>query len=326
MTREQPEYIHCIPVPTPFAVGPVNVYLLEGAPLTLFDVGPRDDPARTVLEEGLAAFGYRPADVGRIVLSHTHSDHCGLAAELVRASGAQVLCHPYSVAELAQYAGERARRLQFYAALMESAGVPPETIAQIAQTRGGYGSLSEAVQPDGTLDEGDVIRLGDEEWRVLHTPGHNGGLICLYQPQRRLLLSSDFLLRDVSSNPIVEPPERPGEPRPRRLLDYVRQLERAAQMEIELALPGHGAPVTDVAGLIAERLSFHRERSQRILAALNGTPRTVYEISMVIFPRLDPLNRFLALFEVIGHLDWLEAEGRVECRADGARQTWVGCA
>ncbi len=319
---ELPPYLHLISVPTPFPVGPVNLYLAEGEPLTLIDTGPRFGPARQALEEGLRALGFCPGDLGRILLTHVHSDHSGLAAELVRESDAELLAHPIDFPQLADYAGERERRLAFYEELMREADVPPEMIAQISQARRGYGRFSEPVRPDGPLEEGMTVRLGGEDWRVLHTPGHAGGLICLYQRGRRLLLSSDHLLRDVSSNPIVEPPSREGEARPRRLLDYLTQLQRVAGLPVEVAFPGHGPPITDVPGLVDSRLAFHQERARQILDILKGGKRSVYELSLTLFPALDPTNRFLAVSEIIGHLDWLEEQGRVRGIRAGRLLLW----
>ena len=94
MPQAIPSYLHTLSIPTPFPVGPVNVYLAEGEPLTLVDVGPRYDPARESLREALAGRGYRVADLQRIVITHAHADHYGLAAELARviAPGGVVLC------------------------------------------------------------------------------------------------------------------------------------------------------------------------------------------------------------------------------------------
>ncbi|HIE39114.1 MAG TPA: MBL fold metallo-hydrolase [Anaerolineales bacterium] len=317
-----PSYLHPITAPTPFPVGPVNLYLAEGDPLTLIDTGPRFGPAREALREGLAALGYRPADLGRILLTHIHGDHCGLAAELAGSSGAEVLTHPANFPQLADYADERERRIAFYSALMQEAGMPPGGIAQIDRVQRGYGRFAEPVRPDGPLEEGMTVRLGGEEWQVLHTPGHTGGLICLYQPQRRLLLSSDHLLRDISSNPIVEPPAREGGERPHRLLDYLAQLERIARLPTEVALPGHGPPITDVPGLVASRLAFHEQRARQVLEALRDGPCTIYQITLALFPELDPINRFLAISEVIGHLDWLQVQGWVESQIEEGVRWW----
>lgn len=318
-----PPYLHVFQVPTPFPVGPVNLYLAEGDPPTLIDVGPRYPAAREALEEALAAKGFRLADVGRLILTHAHSDHYGQAGEIAEASGAEVLTHSANLTLMADYEAERERRLAFYSALMREAGMPPEEVLQVDRARRAMGIFAVPVRPTGALKDGDTLRLGDEDWIVLHTPGHAGGLVCLYQPQRRLLISSDHLLRDISSNPIVEPPEREGEERPRRLVDYTRQLQRVAALPVAWALPGHGLPVDDVPGLVARRLEFHRRRSEEVLGTLEDGPRTPYEISRALFPRLDPVNRFLAISEVIGHLDVLEAEGKVASVLEDGVRRWV---
>ena len=315
-----PPYLHTFSIPTPFLVGPVNVYLAEGEPLTLVDVGPCYDPAREALESALAGCGYRVADLGRIVLTHPHADHCGLAAEVVRASGAQVLAHAASIPWLEESAN--VRRLAFYADVMHWAGVPVKTLVDLSRMRRGVDQYSEPVVPSATLADGDGIRLGGEEWQVLHTPGHAGGLLCLYQPRRRLLISSDHLLRDVSSNPIVEPPA-PGESeRPRRLVEYMAQLGRVAELDVALALPGHGPPITDHRALIHERFAFHEARARRILETLGEGTLTAHEIAGALFPHLDPVNYFLAISEVVGHLQWLEVQGRVARSERGGVAHW----
>ena len=78
-----------------------------------------------------------------------------------------------------------------------------------------------------------------------------------------------------------------------------------------LALPAHGEPIADHRALIQERFGFHRERQERILALLGNGGQTAYEIALGLWPDLSPLNIFLALSEVIGHMDVLEDEGRI---------------
>jgi glyoxylase-like metal-dependent hydrolase (beta-lactamase superfamily II) len=315
-----PPYLHTLSIPTPFPVGPVNVYLAEGDPLTLVDAGPRYDPARQALENGLTGRGYGVADVQRAVLTHAHADHCGLAAELVRASGAEVLTHAVSVPWLEKSAN--ARRLAFYAEVMRWAGVPVKTLVDLSRMRRGVERYDESIVPDGTLADGDALQLGGEDWRVLHTPGHAGGLICLYQPRRRLLISSDHLLRDISSNPVVEPPA-PGETgRPRRLVEYMAQLRRVAALDVALALPGHGPPITDHRALIRERLVFHEARARHMLEVMGERALTAHEMAGVLFPDVDPVDYFLAISEVVGHLQWLEVEGRVVHDEHGGVARW----
>ncbi len=321
-----PDYLDVLTIPTPFPVGPVNIYLARGDDgLTLIDVGPRFEPAQEALREKLTECGYRLSDVRRIILTHAHSDHCGLAGELAEEAGAEVFSHPANFSLLANYADERERWLAFYAALMQEAGMPPDQIVQVDRLRRGMSRYMTPVRPTATLKEGDTLQLGGEEWQVLHTPGHSGGLICLYQPQRQLLISSDHLLRDISSNPIVEPPEQEGRERPRRLVEYMRQLQRIAELPIELALPGHGPFIPDVRDLIARRLAFHDERARQIAKLLQNGARTTYDLTLSLFPHLDPVNRFLAVSEVIGHLEVLELQGEViSAVEDGVRRWQIG--
>ncbi|RLC73081.1 MAG: Zn-dependent hydrolase [Chloroflexi bacterium] len=317
-----PSYLYTFSVPTPFPVGPVNLYLAEGEPLTLLDAGPRYDPARKALTEALAERGYRVADLQRLILTHAHPDHCGLAAELVRESGAEVMAHAETGRRLAP--GAEAQRVAFYADVMRWAGVPMEVLTSLAGARQGASHYTEPVTLDRALADGDTLQLGGEDWRVLHTPGHTGDLICLYQPQRRLLLSGDHLLRDISSNPLVEPPAPGQTERPRRLVEYMAQLRRVAEMDIALTLPGHGPPITDHRALIRERLAFHEKRARHILETMGDEALTTHEIVSQLFSGLDPINHFLAISEVIGHLQWLEVEGRVTRREQGGVARWRG--
>ena len=120
--------LHCLSLPTPFPVGPVNVYLAEGEPLTLIDTGPKDVLTRAALEAGLAEHGCRVEDLRRVILTHHHVDHIGLTAEIVARSGAEVLTHPYNLPWLADYPAERERHRPFFQQIWDEGGVPDEIV------------------------------------------------------------------------------------------------------------------------------------------------------------------------------------------------------
>jgi glyoxylase-like metal-dependent hydrolase (beta-lactamase superfamily II) len=313
MSLNQSRYLHALELPTPFPVGPVTVYLADtpGESLTLIDTGPCTPETRAALDAGLAELGYSPSDLKRIVVSHAHADHFGLAADLVAASGAQLLTHPWNEPALADYEADRQQRTTFYAELLRQAGVPAEVMAVVNQVTRGFGRFARPVHVDVPLNDGDVLRLAGADWRVLHTPGHAAGLICLYEPEGRTLLSSDHLLADISSNPLVEPPPPGQTERPRSLALYRASLERVAVLDVDRALPSHGPVIHDVAGLVAQRLRFHRRRADRVLAAVLQGARTTWAVTERLFPDKSPLDIFLAVSEVIGHLDLLEIEGQI---------------
>lgn len=322
------EHLHALELPTPFPVGPVTVYVAEapaeapGEPLTLIDTGPRTRDTQAALESGLAQLGYSPGDLGRLVVTHAHADHFGLAADLVAASGAEVWTHPWNVAALDDYETDRDQRVAFYAELLRQAAVPDEVLAVVGTATQGVSRFARPVGVDGTLDEGDRLQLAGREWQVLHTPGHTAGLICLYEPQSRTLLSSDHLLADISSNPVVEPPPPGQAERLRSLALYRASLQRVADMDIARALPSHGPVIHDVAALVERRLAFHEQRLARVLEALRYGARTTWDVTHALFPDTSPLDTFLAVSEVIGHLDLLEMEGRIAAQNAGGVLVW----
>ena len=320
--------LHLIPIPTPFPVGPVNVYLAEGDPLTLIDTGPKDGAALAALEAGLAQQGRRVEDLRRIVLTHHHADHIGLTAQLAARSGAEVLTHPYNLPWLADYAAERERHQPFFRKIWDEAGVPGEIVKVMDQAGEGFTDWIDPFPGARPINEGDTLTLqtpdsGPQTWKVFHTPGHAGGLICLWDEASRTLVSNDHLIGHISSNPVLEPPPLMNGPRPKRLVEYLRELQRMAALEPRLALPGHGDVIEDVPGLVRRRLTFHKHRAEKILDALGARPLTLWELTQPIFPRLTrPMDFFLALSEILGHLDLLEEDGKAKPVREGKLVKW----
>lgn len=315
------EKLYQVVIPTPFKVGPVNCYVTMTAPITLIDTGTKWDESRRALRAELAELGLKIEDVQRIIITHAHADHYGLAAEIARASGAEVWAHRHNQAMLEAYETIRAQRDAFYLQLLTEAGVPPEQRQHVADSRRGTNRYAEAVRLDRMLEEGDEVELADRMWRIYHTPGHAGGLICLFDPQSRLLLSNDHLLRDISSNPVVEP-DPDGGPRPHRLVQYIQHMQRMADLEPGVAWTGHGHEIHDVHKMVRQRLHFHERRAQRILDLIGAEERSAYQIAEPLFGRLDGMDSFLALSETIGHLDWLEEQGRIDAVKHGEVIYW----
>jgi len=310
--------LHTITLPTPFDVGPINVYLLEGPELTLVDTGARTSRTMEALRLGLDALGYQVRDIRQIIVTHAHADHFGMAAQIVAESGARVVTHRRNLYWLTDFRNEWVRRYDFYDQVFAESGLPQELRQAVRIAGEATARYAESVPVFRLLDEGDVLELDGAPWQVLFTPGHAGGLICLYEPRRRLLLCSDHLIKHITSNPLLEPPARDETVRRRSLVEYLASLRRVAELAVDLALPSHGEPIADHRALIEERFGFHRARQERIMALLGNGGKTAYSIAQELWPELTPLNTFLALSEVIGHMDVLEDEGRVSLvRRDG---------
>ena len=322
MARNEP-VIHLISIPTPFPVGPVNVYLLEGDPLTLLDAGPLTDEAREALQTGLGGLGYALRDVEQLVITHAHHDHFGQARRVVEESGATLLSSRENTYPLEEFDTWWEDRMAFVADLVIKEGAPAESLGEIDVIRD-IGQYAVPVAELTPLDDGDEVRMGGATWQALHTPGHALGHLCFYQGESRLLLSGDHLLRDITSNPVLETPRRGMRERPRSLPDYIQSLHRVRDLDVERALPGHGAPVHDHREHIDSILAHHAVREALILQILREGDRTVYELGVALFGgELPGVELFLVMSEIIGHLDILELEGKIRHLEQDGRGVWT---
>lgn len=320
--------LHCLTIPTPFSVGDVNLYLLRparpGEPLSLLDAGPHWEPSERALRERLAGLGCQVSDLEQILISHAHPDHYGLAAALAAESSAQVLAHPYAFPTLGAGRSGADRTRAFYQDWFTCSGVPVTVQEEIAHAQANTHHFAQPVRPNGSLKDDDRLSLGGLDWEVLATPGHSGGMICLYQPGSGTLLASDHLIDEISSNPVVEPPPPGTTERPKRLPQYLQQLERVAALQPAVAYSGHGRPIHDVVGLVERRINFHRRRAEQVLRQLADRPMSLFELTGRLFDgSLPPVHQFLALSEIQGHLDLLEAAGQAEYQTDGAIGLWA---
>ncbi len=301
-----------MPVETPFAVGTVNTYLIEDDPLTLIDCGPNTATALSQLERLLAGAGYAVADIGLIFVTHQHLDHAGLAGVLGQRSGAELVCLDLLGPVMADWGGFSVASDDDALALMLRHGVEPhvaEALRAVANITRGFGAPARA---DRTLRDGDTLVLGDRRYEILHRPGHSATDTVLYDRGSRMALLGDHLLKHVSSNALFSGQLQTGAiRRPEPLLEYRRSLRQTREMDIELGLTGHGAPVTDHRALIDERIGAQDHRAENFYGLLADGPLSAYEIAIARWGRVAVTQVFLTLSEVLGHVGLLLADGRV---------------
>ncbi len=298
-------------IPTPFAVGDVNLYLIEGSPLTLLDVGPNTPEAYNALVRQLKDCGYQISDIEQIIISHHHTDHVGLVQQVAEEANAPVIVHPYTKPFVESPKNARQWHDGFFQQVCIEGAVPDDMLSIINRTTHWIDRFVNAPATVArTINEGDHIWAGDIEWQVYYTPGHAGDLICLYHAATETLLASDHLILKISSNPLVEPSPIGGL-RPRRLIEYIHHLERIAALRPQIAYSGHGQPITDVMGLVTERLALHQKRADRIHGYFADGPANLWQITEQMYGHIGQAEKFLALSEVLGHIDILENAGRL---------------
>lgn len=303
--------IYQITMPTPFPVGDVHAYLLCGEPLTLLDTGLCHQPSEQAMRAALAEIGVASTDLQQIVISHSHLDHFGLARQLQRESGAAVLAHPAACAKIADLNSFVTQASAWADDLLVQAGLPDDQHGWVKVFYGVIPQMAENVQVGRCLEEGDGLLAGGSLWQTLFCPGHSGDHICFYRPEDRTLLGADHLLAHISSNALLEPPHSGENTRRLSLIEYWRSLDRIDTLSIARILPGHGQVIGDHHGLLAERRRQRDRRLARIEGLLAERPLTAWQIAQGLFPNLGNVDVFLALSEVIGHLDMLLRDDRV---------------
>ncbi len=310
--------IHCLRIPTPFAVGRVNCYLIEDEPLTLVDVGPNSGKALDELTTQLGHHGHTLEDLGLIIVTHQHIDHLGLVEIAVQHSGAEVAALGAAAERLANFEDDAELEDAFAVSVMLRNGIPEEvTVAlqSVSRSFRGWGSHVTVTKP---LEDGQALPLRDRTLQALHRPGHSPSDTVFWDEERRILIAGDHLLSHISSNPLIARPLDGSEHRTQSLVTYIESLRKTREMPAELVLSGHGEPITDHVALIDSRLAAHERRKEKIFKLIAERPRTGYELAQAIWGNVAVTQAFLTLSEVIGHADLLVNEGRVREADDGS--------
>jgi len=314
--------IHRIAIPTPFAIGRVNVYLIEDAPLTLVDTGPNSGTSLDALERALAAHGHALADLELVVLTHQHVDHLGLVDVIQRRSGAEVAASEALRPFVERYGEEIDTDEEFAVEIMRRHGVPSDTVRALQSIRGAFRGWGAHTVVDRVLSAGDRIDLADRTLDVALRPGHSPSDTVFHDASRRLLIGGDHLLKDISSNPLITRPPDGGD-RPQALVAYLESLQRTRAMDLALVLPGHGDPVPDHRTLIDTRRALHERRAEKIYGLISERARTAHELADALWGERALTQAYLTLSEVLGHTDLLVNAGRVRERESAGVMRFV---
>ena len=300
-----------IALPVPY-LGSVNLWLLEGEPLTLVDTGPSNDEALMSLEKQLADVGLTVEDVELILITHHHLDHSGLAATIKERSGARIAAHRGTARWGADYHERAAQERAFTLTLMADHGVPDSVVET---TRPFFAHIvrdSCPFETDIVLSDGDTIEAGGGTLRTVFRPGHSTTDTLFVDDDAGEAFVGDHLLATITSGAELMPTELPGDERRRALLEYLGTLRKTEAMQLRACYTGHGPTIDDNRTLIQERMAFHAHRLELIAGHVRDGCSTAFEVARLLWSdEVAETQTVLAIWEVLGHLDILLNRGTV---------------
>ena len=291
--------------------------LSAGDGIVLVDTGMHEPGSLAELERAFDQVGLAVDDVRLVVITHAHTDHWGQAATICDRTGCEMWMHPnhaHGFAAVTDPEAVLARRLE----IGRQSGVPESALAQYAsRARGSPSGIARVIEPDRELVAGVSVDSDLGVWQVYETPGHAPSHVCLYQAERRLLISGDHVLGRISLYfDYGWTPDPIGE--------FLGSLDVVDRLDARLALSGHGKPFLDVHGHVEGNRRLVRDRLDAVLGALDDGPRTALEITPAVHSEpLTETNAGWWLPETLCYLQHLSLLGRVVHAADsGTEHAW----
>ena len=276
---------------------PPNVFLVrDGGDAALIDAGFGDDESFNKRMEMLAGLG--AGKPKHIIITHHHYDHSSGAQRLREATGAKIVMHRLEEPLLLRPEDETGD--------ME---IPEDQKEAREQAKKWRAEAAKAI-PDIRVDDGAVIEVGSLRLRLVHTPGHTDGHLCILIEGQNTLFSGDNVL-GVGTAAIAPPPH--GD-----MGEYIRSLRKMQALEASLLEPGHGPPVREPHRKIQELIDHRQQREDQILSLIGEGQDTAKGLVKAIYPELDKRLLMMATGQVLSHLHKLQSDGRLKLEGKGA--------
>ncbi|MGH7060811.1 MAG: MBL fold metallo-hydrolase [Stellaceae bacterium] len=307
--------VHWLRMPLPFALDHINLWLLEDGPSwTIVDCGYATAETRTLWEQIFTRhLDGRP--VGRVIVTHYHPDHVGLAGSLTERWQVPLLMTEKEWLHARVMSRESDDFLSLRRGFARRAGLDQAAGEVFAEHGKGYRRGVPSVPPlYRRLEDGMAVSIGGRQWRVIVGEGHAPELACLYCAETGALISGDQVLPRISPNVSVQAHEPDGDP----LARFLRSLDklRATLPPETLVLPSHNLPFFGLHTRLDELAAHHRARCSEVLAAC-AVPQSAVDLLPVLFRRpLDRHQTAFALGEALAHLHYLTAQGALARELD----------
>ncbi|MBL7208756.1 MAG: MBL fold metallo-hydrolase [Dehalococcoidia bacterium] len=298
----------------------VNSYLIKGRERSLIiDTGMNREECMGPM---LAALEELKVDLNKtdFFITHLHADHLGLVGNLATETS-KVYFSEVEASVINPEGEKREERFAEMVTFYRSHGFPEDEIKKALQNHPGYRYSPRRKLEFTVMREGDTIDVGDYSFKCIETPGHSPGHMCLYEASKKILVSGDHILIDITPN-ITCWPELEN-----ALKEYLASLEKVHPLEVSLVLPGHRNIWNDHRGRIRELQEHHKSRLAETVAALEEGDKTAWEVAPYITWDIDvsswelfpPVQKWFAIGETIAHLNYLEGDGTIRRKTEDGK-------
>jgi glyoxylase-like metal-dependent hydrolase (beta-lactamase superfamily II) len=299
--------LFAVQIPIPYPMKFVTVLIDTAKPVTLVDCALNTPEARAALEAALTELKLEFKDVKRIVITHHHPDHYGLASWIQSQSGCEILMLELDILRGAIFWDDWENWLEGHVRHFARHGLPTNELEGIRvdarATRDRVGANAQLTP----LQAGDKLGLAGKTFEVLWMPGHADGHLTLWNAQEKLLIAGDVILERITPNVGLWANSRPNP-----LKDYLQSLEQVRQLQPVKAVVGHYGPVIDNAAERALEITLHHHARLEELRSQLTQPTSAFEASFILFAReLNPTGRRFALTETLAHLEYLHLNGEL---------------
>jgi glyoxylase-like metal-dependent hydrolase (beta-lactamase superfamily II) len=308
--------VYRIEIPLPGSpLKALNAYVLKGEERFLIvDTGWNQERCLRSMLSGLEEIG---ADLDRtdFFITHLHADHMGLIGRLIRKT-TRVYLGKTDVALALSISKGREERIKRLIGVYLSHGFPEPELQKAVENHPGFRYAPPLPHDLHSVREGDPIEIGAFSFRCIETPGHSPGHTCLYEAKKKILISGDHVLSDITPNITIWPEMENS------LQNYLASLDKVYDLEVETVLPGHRRIMTDLKGRIRALREHHGKRLDEVLRALKSGEKTAWEVAPHLtwdldipsWDRFPPAQKWFALGETVAHLRYLETSGTVTSR------------
>lgn len=299
----------------------LNSYLIvDGDDNLLIDTGILSEKAFKSLKSELSRAGFDIKNIRKVLLTHFHADHIGLAGIIKMESNAKLMMNDLEYRLLKKFIIGFKENFQEKVNFCVSNGLPEKLALKMLKLHPATKSVkayNQVLKIDKTLKDKDKVKVGEKSFDIIWTPGHTPGHICLYDADEGLLFAGDHLLLTITPN--IALPDKSYEiycP----LKNYLNSLAKIKRFSVKKVLPGHGKIFSNFRGRIEELILHHKQRCMEIVERLKKRDLTAYQIASTItwnvkYPSWDKyplMQKYFAFAETMSHLQFLKDNGVVK--------------